>query len=269
MTLSTWLPDAPRLVAFIVASVVLALTPGPAVLYLVARTLGQGMRVGLSSVAAVAVGNFGNALAATFGLAALFAASSLAFTVVKYIGAAYLVYLGIEALRGPKKESDKNGSISAPQADDNGSAGRGAAEDAGRGPVTDPPRGPARGPARDAAQGPARDAPRGPARGAARLAFRDGFLVALLNPKTTLFFAAFLPQFIDPAGPAAQQSLVLGTLFVAVAVTTDVGYVVVTSVAGRPLARLGASIGLGRFATASVYFGLGAWTALSDRGRPQ
>ncbi len=91
----------------------------------------------------------------------------------------------------------------------------------------------------------------------------------MLNPKTTLFFAAFLPQFIDPAGPAAQQSLVLGTLFVAVAATTDVGYVVVTSVAGRPLARLGASIGLGRFATASVYFGLGAWTALSDRGRPQ
>jgi threonine/homoserine/homoserine lactone efflux protein len=233
MTLSTWLPDSPRLVAFAVASVVLALTPGPAVLYLVARTLGQGMRVGLSSVAAVAVGNFGNALAATFGLAALFAASSIAFTVVKYIGAAYLVYLGIEALRGPNRRSDRNGSLSEPRADVEGRAGR------------------------------------DPSRDAARLAIRDGFLVALLNPKTTLFFAAFLPQFIDPAGPAAQQSLVLGALFVAVAATTDVGYVVVTGVAGRPLARLGASIGLGRFARASVYFGLGAWTALSDRGRPQ
>ena len=83
------------LTAFIIASLVLAVTPGPAVIYLLTRTLAHGRRAGFASLAGVALGNFGNALGASLGLAALFAVSAVAFTIVKFGGALYLVYLGI------------------------------------------------------------------------------------------------------------------------------------------------------------------------------
>src|ERR687897_3192846 len=93
------LPSAPLLCAFLIASFVLAVTPGPGVFYIVTRSLMQGRRAGAASVAGVALGNLGNAVGASVGLAALFAVSSLAFTVVKYAGALYLIVLGIRALR--------------------------------------------------------------------------------------------------------------------------------------------------------------------------
>jgi len=91
--------STPLLAAFLVTSFVLAVTPGPGVVYIVARTLAQGRGAGLASVAGVAAGNLGNAVGAALGLAALFAVSSLAFSVVKFAGAAYLIYLGISTLR--------------------------------------------------------------------------------------------------------------------------------------------------------------------------
>lgn len=205
------------LAAFAVASFVLAATPGPGVLYIVTRTLAQGRRAGLASVAGVGLGNLGNAMGASLGLAALLAVSSLAFTVVKFAGAAYLVWLGIKALRD-----------------------RGA----------------------DAA--PAQAAP--PSYGAPRRGriLRDGVLVALLNPKTALFFAAFLPQFIDPAGSAVLQSALYGAAFVAIAVCTDSAYVLAAGAAAPALNQLGRARALGRYATAAVYFGLGALTALAE-----
>jgi len=80
--------------AFLIASFILAVTPGPGVLYIVTRSLTQGRRYGLASVAGVALGNLGNAVGASIGLAAVFAMSAFAFTVVKYLGALYLIYLG-------------------------------------------------------------------------------------------------------------------------------------------------------------------------------
>jgi threonine/homoserine/homoserine lactone efflux protein len=99
--MSDFLPAWPLLSAFLIASFILAITPGPGVFYIVTRSLLQGRRFGLASVAGVALGNFGNAVGASLGLAALFAVSSLAFLVVKYAGALYLVYLGVQALRAP------------------------------------------------------------------------------------------------------------------------------------------------------------------------
>src|ERR1017187_7702159 len=90
---------SPTFVAFIVASLILAITPGPGVVYIVTQTLGQGRKAGLASIGGIALGNLGNASAASVGLAAVFAASSTAFVVVKLAGAAYLVFLGIKALR--------------------------------------------------------------------------------------------------------------------------------------------------------------------------
>jgi threonine/homoserine/homoserine lactone efflux protein len=97
------LPSGTALFAFMGASLILAITPGPGVLFIVMRSVAQGRAVGLASVAGVALGNFGNALAAAVGLAALFAVSSVAFTVVKWAGAAYLIYLGVQQLREAAK----------------------------------------------------------------------------------------------------------------------------------------------------------------------
>ena len=203
------LVSGPMLAAFLAASLVLAVTPGPGVVYIVARTLAQGRGAGLASVAGVAAGNLCNALGAALGLAALFAVSSLAFSVVKYAGAAYLVYLGIKALRRPA-------TIAAP------------------GEFAPPEK---------------------------RRIARDGFLVALLNPKTALFFAAFLPQFIDRAGGAALQGALLGVVFVAVAACTDSAYVLAANLAGARLGRSRRFEAAGRYAAAATYFGLGLFTA--------
>jgi threonine/homoserine/homoserine lactone efflux protein len=209
------MPHAPVawtvLAAFGLASLVLAATPGPGVLYIVTRTLAQGRRAGLASVAGVALGNLGNAMAASLGLAALLALSSVAFTVLKFAGAAYLVWLGIRALRDAVAVA----------------------------PAT------------------RFEAPRH------RRILRDGVVVALLNPKTALFFAAFLPQFIDPAGSAVLQSGLFGTAFVAIAACTDTAYVLAAGAVAPSLVGHGRTRRLGRRAAAFIYFGLGAFTALS------
>lgn len=85
--------DLMNLPLFLAAAIVLLLTPGPSVMYIVARSLGQGRRAGLISVLGIEVGNFMHVLAATLGLSALLLSSALAFTTVKYLGAAYLIYL--------------------------------------------------------------------------------------------------------------------------------------------------------------------------------
>ncbi|HKX40980.1 MAG TPA: LysE family translocator, partial [Burkholderiaceae bacterium] len=170
------------LFAFLFASIVLAVTPGPGVIYIVTRTLAQGRIAGASSVAGVACGNMLNAVGAALGLAALFALSSLAFTVVKFAGAAYLIWMGVKMLR----------------------AGAGST-------------------ATSAAASP------GVAQVRASRVFRDGVLVALLNPKTTIFFAAFLPQFMQADAPALPQALLLGAIFVVVAASSDLVYVTLAS----------------------------------------
>ena len=177
----TLLPAPPLLGAFVGSSLVLAVTPGPGVVYIVTRTLAQGRTAGLASVLGVALGNLGNALGAALGLAALFALSSAAFRIVQWAGALYLIVLGVQMLRRRGKSAEADPTHPSPA------------------PV-----------------------PR-------RRLLRDGALVALLNPKTTLFFAAFLPQFVDAAGSPMAQTLALGAVFVAIAAATDGGYVLLAS----------------------------------------
>jgi threonine/homoserine/homoserine lactone efflux protein len=212
------LPDTPLLLAFIGASLVLALTPGPAVVYILARTLAQGRASGLASVLGVALGNLGNAVGAALGLAALFAVSSTAFTVLKWAGAVYLVYLGIRLWRiAPASSVAMDPAVVRP-----------AAQPLGR-------------------------------------VFRDGLLVALLNPKTSLFFAAFLPQFMDGRGSALVQTLALGGVFVAIACCTDLFYVLAASLITPRLARAGRHAVWGNRLAGSSFIGLGVLTALGTR----
>src|SRR5512143_1273910 len=96
------LPEWSSLGLFAIAALVLLLTPGPAVLYIVARSVDQGRRAGLTSVLGIEVGNSVHVLAAAFGLSALLASSALAFSAVKYLGAAYLIFLGVRKLLSPE-----------------------------------------------------------------------------------------------------------------------------------------------------------------------
>ena len=209
------LPPGPLLLAFLGASLVLALTPGPAVVYIVARTLAQGRVSGLASVAGVALGNFGNAVGAAVGLAALLAVSASLFTVVKLAGAAYLLWLGMKLWR--EAEISELATTEVP-----------------------PPASPTR-------------------------IFRDGFVVALLNPKTALFFAAFLPQFLSRPEQAMAQSIALGGVFAALAAGTDTAYVLLAGVVATRLQRAAPARKLGQRLAGSAFIGLGVLTALTRR----
>jgi threonine/homoserine/homoserine lactone efflux protein len=94
------MPEPHTLLLFAGASVLLLVAPGPSVLYVVTRSVAQGRRAGAVSVLGVGLGNFSHAVAAAIGVSALVASSAIAFSVVKYAGAAYLIYLGIRALLG-------------------------------------------------------------------------------------------------------------------------------------------------------------------------
>lgn len=207
------LPDTHLLLAFIGASFVLTIIPGPAVVYILARTLSQGRTSGLSSVFGVALGNLANAIGAGLGLAALFAVSSVAFTVIKWAGAAYLIYLGVKLLMAPA------GNQAAPQVESQ----------------------------------------------SLKRVFRDGFLVALLNPKTTLFFAAFMPQFMNPNGHLLAQTTALGSIFVIIACCTDIFYVLTASLLAPYFGRAKKSGVWGNRLAGVSFIGLGLLTAFGSK----
>jgi len=163
-----------ELLAFSIASLVLAITPGPGVFYIVARSVAHGRAVGLVSVAGVAAGNLANAALAAAGLAVLLASLPTLALGVRWCGAAYLIYLGIRSWRAAGGAPDLPGA----------SSGR---------------------------------------RSLWRVA-RDGVVVAALNPKTTLFFSAFLPQFVHGPDWVASRLFAYGALFVAIAALTDGAY---------------------------------------------
>ena len=208
------MPTGPALLTFAAAALVVLLIPGPAVLYIVARSLAKGRRAGLVSVFGLSAGALAHVAAAALGLSALLVASATAFGVVKALGAIYLVWLGVRTLLAP-----------------------------------------------DAA-----DELRAPEPRSARRLFRDGVIVSLLNPKIAVFFLAFLPQFADPArGPVARQVLLLGLLYVGMALVTDSAYAML---AGFVRQRLGARVAgapAARYATGALYIGLGLGAAFADR----
>lgn len=210
--------DPAKLALFLGATLALVVTPGPVVLYVVARSMSQGPRAGLASVLGAELGNSVHVAAAALGLAALLASSALAFSIVKYLGAAYLVFLGARKLAG----RDVAGAEGSP------------------------------------------DAPRQ----SLRSVFAQGVVVAILNPKTALFFLAFLPQFVDPSrGSATGQILTLGALMVGIAIVSDSAYALLAGSVGRWLWRNPRFVRSERYVSGTVYIGLGALAALSGSGR--
>ena len=199
---------------FILASAVLLLTPGPAVLYIVARSVEQGRTAGLVSVLGIHLGTIVHITAAAVGLSALIVSSALAFAVVKYLGAAYLIWIGIRTFMA-------------------------------RDPSTATPA--------------VRSEP-------LRRIFRDGFVVNLFNPKTAIFFLAFLPQFVDPTrGPVHWQILVLGVTFMGLGIMSDGMFALVAGAAGNFLRRNKRFLRFQRWFAGTSFVGLGLTAALASR----
>lgn len=201
---------------FLLAALGLLLIPGPSVLFILTRSATQGRRAGLVSVGGIELGSLTHAVAATLGLSALLLTSALAFSVVKYLGAAYLVYLGVRSLLARHERSRAEA----------------------------------------------------PAPSSVSRLFVQGFLVQLLNPKTALFFYAFLPQFADPArGAVGGQILVFGVLFVVLATCTDGLYALLGSSVGKALGRNGRFRQGQRYVTGGIYIMLGVTAAVTGSGR--
>jgi threonine/homoserine/homoserine lactone efflux protein len=202
-------PGSSAFALFAVAALALAVVPGPAVLYIVAQSVDQGRIAGLVSALGISVGSLVHVVAATIGLSSLLASSATAFTVVKYAGAAYLIFLGARRLL--RRERFEEERARAPRS--------------------------------------------------RRRLFVDGVVVNVLNPKTALFFLAFLPQFVDPEqGLATLQILVLGLAFTVIALCSDSVWALAAGTLGSWLRRSRWYLGVKRWVTGTVFVGLGLST---------
>lgn len=205
-----------HLLAFGLISFLVIVVPGPSVLFTVGRALTVGRRQALLTVAGNAMGAYVQILAVALGAGALIYASSLAFTIIKFVGVAYLIYLGVQAIR----HRHALGEVLA-----------------GGGSALRPSR-----------------------------VLADGFVIGMTNPKTIVFFVAALPQVVDPAaGHVTTQMLVLGVVFLAIAVISDSVWALVAGLARDWFAqsprRIAAIGGVGGLAMV----GLGVSLAVSGR----
>jgi threonine/homoserine/homoserine lactone efflux protein len=209
------MPTSADWVVFLGAAALFAIIPGPGILYVLARSLRGGRADGIRSTIGNSIGALGHVAAAAVGLSALLAASAAAFTVIKLLGAGYLIYLGIRALLDRSSP----------------------------------------------------DVPAAEPRRANRSAVVQGMITELLNPKTALFFLAFLPQFVHPETASAALVLcLLGTIAVAMAMAVDL---LVAVFAGRLGTRLAGSRRWRtrqRVASGVTMIGLGGALALAERG---
>jgi threonine/homoserine/homoserine lactone efflux protein len=178
MPLELWL-------AFVAASIVLLIIPGPTIALVIGYAMGEGKRAALAIVAGVALGDLTAISLSLVGVGALLAASAELFTALKWIGAAYLVWLGIRLWRAP-------------------------VGDEGTAPVT---------------------------RRSSLTMLGHAWLVTALNPKSILFFVAFLPQFLDPTVPYPQQAVLLVVTFVSLAALNALAYALLAGAAGGAIRR--------------------------------
>ena len=207
------MPGATTVLLFALATFLLTVSPGPGVLYVTARSLAQGRRAGFASMFGIEFGEVVWIAAAATGVAALLSASVTALDALRFAGAAYLVYLGIQRWR-------QAGAVTAPL-----------------------------------------PAPLG------RI-FLQGFVTQLLNPKVAVFFIAFLPQFLNTAQPIAPQVMVLGAVYIVIAIAVDATYVLAAAAVSRRFMRSPvAQVRTGRVA-AATYVALGLAAAATGVRKP-
>ena len=207
------MPSTTTVLLFALATFLLTVSPGPGVLYVMARSLAQGRRAGFASMFGIEFGEVVWIAAAATGVAALLSASVTALDALRFAGAAYLVYLGIQRWR-------QAGVVTAPL-----------------------------------------PAPLG------RIFFQ-GFVTQLLNPKVVVFFVAFLPQFLSTAQAIAPQVMVLGAVYIAIAIAVDATYVLAAAAVSRRFMRSRAAQARTGRVAAVTYVALGLAAAATGVRKP-
>ena len=193
---------------FALATLLLTASPGPGVLYVTARAIAQGRTAGFTSMFAIESGELVWLVAAATGVAAVLSASVEALTILRFAGAAYLIYLGVQRWRHAED-------VTSPRP-----------ERLGR-------------------------------------IFVQGFITQLVNPKVAVFFVAFLPQFLTPNEPIGQQVLILGAIYIAIALMVDVSYVLAASAVGRRFLRSPVAQKRAGRTAAATYVALGVTAAVT------
>lgn len=181
MSIEHWL-------AFVAASAIMLAIPGPTILLVISYALGHGRRTTGATVAGVALGDFTAMTASMLGLGALLATSAAIFTVLKWVGAAYLIWLGIKLWRAPIAQGSADGTMAVP--------------------VERPMR-----------------------------IFLHTYIVTALNPKSIVFFVAFLPQFLDLSRPLFNQMLIFETTFLVLATLNATTYALMASAARKTIRK--------------------------------
>jgi threonine/homoserine/homoserine lactone efflux protein len=210
------MPSTDHLVAFAIASFILIVIPGPSVLFTVSRALAYGRKVALTTVLGGAAGSFTAAAAVAIGVGAIVQTSAVVYSVIKFAGAGYLIFLGVQAIRHRRALR---------------AAFEARADPIGRGRT-----------------------------------LVQGFIVGVTNPKTVVFFAAILPQFVDPrAGQVGVQMVVLGAVFAVMALAMDSVWGVTAGAVRSWFARSARRLDLVGGAAGLTMVGLGVGLAVNGR----
>jgi threonine/homoserine/homoserine lactone efflux protein len=199
------MPDISTIILFAAAASVLLIVPGPAVIYIVNRSLDQGKQAGIISVLGIGTGTLIHITAAALGISAVLASSVLAFSILKYAGAVYLIYLGIQKFLSKEELILENSHNKVEHSK----------------------------------------------------IFYQGIIVNLLNPKTALFFLAFLPQFIDPYRNVTLQILVLGLILVLMGLISDGMYALLAGYLGSWIKKKIKLLRAQKYISGTIYFALG------------
>lgn len=206
--------DAGTLLTYLAIVFGFVFIPGPATLLTVARATSSGMRAGIATGAGIAAGDLVHTILAIAGISAILAASASLFSIVKYVGAAYLFYLGAQAILTKSSLDESAGSTAV----------------------------------------------------SAWSAFKQGFVTEILNPKTALFFLAFLPQFVNPAkGMVVVQLLLLGVLFVLLGLLSTVAFAVTAGSLSRVLRKNSRFLRWRGRLVGGIYCGLALGLVAQDR----
>ena len=221
------MPDASHLLVFIAAGLLLNLTPGPDVMFIVANAVRAGARAGVAAALGISAGCLVHVAAAALGVSALLAASSTAFGVLKWLGAVYLVWVGVQMLRSAMgQDAPVKIAVGAYLA---GVEGRFDAESA------------------------------------LAIVFRRGFLTNVLNPKVALFFLAFVPQFIAPGtAHTGGVFLALGLLFTFNSLLVCIGWALAAAWLARRAGALQRATRWLDGLAGTLFIGFGIRLALTD-----
>jgi threonine/homoserine/homoserine lactone efflux protein len=207
--------DQSTLITYLAVLTGFVFIPGPAVLMTLARSASSGTRVGVATGIGIAVGDLAHTVMAVLGLSAILLASAVLFNIIKYIGAAYLVYLGIKAIvERTERPSDMRAAAT----------------------ITVP------------------------------RAFRQAVLAEILNPKSAMFFLAFLPQFVQTQkGAVPLQLTILGTLFIVMGLFSTMIFAIGAGRIGSFLRKNSAIARWQGKVVGAIYCALGIRLALQDR----